>query len=264
MELKRKPYFYNAQLKRALVQFMACFAGYQVQTGTQRDGNTRFLDVPIIYGDMSTTVGYAMSGGSENTMNYIPIMSLYMTGIRQKGDWRQAPQHHEKFRYVERAMTPDGELLVNKPGKRKTVERFQPVPYDITFEVAIWASNNDQGYQLVEQIGTVFNPDMDIQLSNSPADWTFLTSIIYQGDVRMERAIPSGSDIDALYVFTLPFEAVIWFNPPVKVYETKHIYTIHVPILELQKDVDFDKLEEIDGLVIRADEQDIILFESFQ
>lgn len=261
--LLRKPYFYDAQLKRMLVQLMSCFSGYQVMTGNQRDGKPRFMDVPIIFGDMSRTVGYIVRGGSENAMSYLPIMSLYLTGITQKAAWRQAPQHHEKYNFVERVRDPDGNLLVNAPGKKKTVERYQPVPYDVAFSVSIWASNNDQGYQIMEQILTVFNPDMEIQLSNSPADWTFLTTVLFGGDVNLERAVPSGTDIDSLYVFTLPFTTVLWMSPPAKVYDTKYIYEVNVPIKEIEANLDFDSFETLDGLVIRASDEDIVTFESF-
>ena len=108
----------------------------------------------------------------------------------------------------------------------------------------------------------MFNPDMDIQLSNSPADWTFLTSLIFQGNVDMERAVPTGSDTDPLYVFRMTFNVTIWMNPPVKEYDTTYIYSVHVPILEIEEGLDFDSYTQIDGLVIRADDDDVILFES--
>lgn len=260
----RKPFFYDAQLKRMLVQLMSAFSGYQVMTGTQRDGKPRFRDVPIMYGDMSRAAAYIVGprGDQENTASYIPMMSLYMTRLNQAADRRQAPQHVEKFNYFERAKDPDGNLLVGEPGKKKTVERFMPVPYDMGVSLSIWSSNNDEGYQLVEQISTVFNPDMEIQLSNSPADWTFLTSLIFDGDVNMEKAVPSAGDTDPLYVYTLNFSVNVWMNPPAKVYDTTYIYKIHVPILELEESLDFDNMVQLDELVIRAEEDDIILFES--
>ncbi len=264
MALKRKPYFYDNQLKRLLLQIMACFAGYQVRTGNQRDGKHRFLDVPIIYGDMQQTVGYILQGGGGNTTSYIPIMSLIMTNLKQKAAWRQNPQHSEKYNFIERAMTPDGVLLVNQPGMKKTVERYMPVPYDVTIDLAIWASNQDQGLQLVEQIATVFNPDMDIQLSNSPADWTFLTSLLFQGDVKMEKVVPSGTEVDPMYTYTLTFDTVIWISPPAKVYETKHIYEIDFTIFDKEDGSDFDEFRPLDGCVIRADEEAVLALESLQ
>lgn len=261
--LLRKPYFYDSQMKRLLVQLMSCFSGYQVRTGLQRDGKPRFMDVPIIYGDMSRAATYIINGGPDNTMAYLPIMSLFLTNIKQKADWRLNPQHFEKYNFIERARDPDGNLLVNVPGKKKTVERFQPVPYDVTFEVAIWSSNTDQLWQILEPILIVFNPDMDIQLSNSPADWTFLTTVTFDGDVNMEKAVPSGTEIDPLTVATLRFNTVLYLNPPVKVYDTTYIYEVKIPIKEIEEGLDFDSFETMDGLIIRADDDDIIKFESF-
>jgi len=251
-------------MKRMLVQLMAGFSGYQVMTGLQRDGSPKFIDVPIIYGDMSRVAGYVLGprGDQDNSTNSLPIMALYMTSLQQAQDRRQAPQHVERYNYIERAKDPDGNILTGEPGKKKTVERFMPVPYELGIEVSIWASNNDQGLQLVEQISTVFNPDMEIQLSNSPADWIFLTSLIFEGTVNMEKVVPSGGDTDPVYVFRLGFSTIVWMSPPAKVYDTKYIYRIHVPILELEEDLDFDTMGQLDGLVIEANEDDISLFES--
>lgn len=263
MALIRKPYFYDAQLKRMLTQLMSCFSGYQVMTGTQRDGTPRFRDVPIMYGDMSRVAGYIMGpqGDQTNVTNYVPIMALNMNRLAQKNDYRLNPQHTEKFNYVERARDPDGNLLTGQAGKKKTVERFMPVPYDLGISVSIWASNNDEALQIAEQIATVFNPDMEIQLSNSPADWTFLTSLIFDGEINMEKAVPAGGETDPLFVFTLNFSTVVWMNPPAKVYDTTYIHSIHVPIFELEEGLDFDGYLQLDGLIIRADENDQMFFD---
>ena len=128
MTIKKKPYFYNAEFKRMFVQVMAAFSGYQVITGNQRDGQRRVLDTPIIYGNMQRVVGYILQGGSENTVPYLPIMSCVMTGTKQYNELRQFPQHFERFNFVERARDPDGKLLLNQAGKKKTVERMMAVP----------------------------------------------------------------------------------------------------------------------------------------
>lgn len=261
MSLKVKPYFCDNQIKRYLVQIMSCFAGYQVRTGLQKDGKPRFITVPVIYGDIGRISGYVLNGGSENVMNTVPVISVYMSNLTQKAEWRQAPQHFERYEFYERLTSPDGELLDTK-GRARIVERYMPVPYDMDLNVSIWASNNDQGYQLIEQIATVFNPDQDIQLSNSPTDWAFLTSLFFGGDINFEKAVPSGTDVDPLYVYNLPFNTFIYLSPPVKVYDAKPIYEIHVPILEIEDNIDFDAMTELDELVIRADEQDILKFEN--
>jgi hypothetical protein len=264
MAILRKPYYSDKQLQRMLVQLMTCFSGYQVMTGTQRDGKSRFRDVPIIYGDMSRVAGYIVGprGDQDNSTGYLPMMALHMNRLTQKADYRLTPQHSEKYNFFERARDPSGNLLTGIPGKKKTIERFMPVPYDMGVSLSIWASNNDEGYQLVEQLATVFNPDMDIQLSNSPADWTFLTSLLFDGDIEMEKVTPSAGDTDPMFVFKMNFSTVVWMSPPAKVYDTKHIYAIQIPILDLEKELDFDEMTQLDGLIIKADGDDVLLFES--
>jgi len=189
-------------------------------------------------------------------------MALHMNRLSQNANWRLNPQHREKYNFFERARDPNGNLLTGNAGKKKTVERYMPVPYDMGVSLSMWTSNNDEGYQLLEQITTVFNPDMDIQLSNSPADWTFLTSLIFEGDVEMEKAVPSGSSTDPLYIFKLNFSTVIWMSPPAKVYDTTYIYEVDVPIKQIENSLNFDEMGMLDGLVIRASDDDVVFFES--
>jgi len=270
--LKRKPYFYDAQFKRLIVQVLAAFAGYQVRTGVQRDGKHHFMDTPVIYGAMDRAVGYILQGGSENTVAYLPIMSIIDTGYSQKAEWRQNPVHVEKLQFVERARDPDGKLIVGQPGKHTTVERSMPVPYEVSFELAIWTPNKDQAFQLIEQIGVVFNPELDIALSNGMADWAFLSTLNFDGDIKIESVQADGTNSDPFTVHSMSFNTVMWLSPPVKVLATKNIQEIHIPILDMGNydgetlmadTVVFDNLEQLDKCVIRADEEDILRFETF-
>ena len=138
----------------------------------------------------------------------------------QKAEWRQQPQHIEKLRFTERARDNDGNLIVGKPGRRRTVWRYQPVPYDLSFDLSIWTSNIDQMLQLTEQILTVFNPEIDIAMGNSIADWTFLTTLNFEGDVGYESIQASGVDTDPFVVRTLRFTTCLWLSPPAKVEDT--------------------------------------------
>jgi hypothetical protein len=270
--LQRKPYFYDAQFKRLIVQVLAVFAGYQVRTGVQRDGKHHFMDVPVIYGSMDRAVGYVLQGGSENTVAYLPIMSVIDTGYTQKADWRQNPVHIEKLQFIERARDPDGKLIVGQPGKKTLVERYMPVPYEVSFELAIWTSNKDQAFQLIEQIGVVFNPELDIALSNGVADWGFLSTLNFDGDIKIESVQADGTNSDPFTVHSMTFKTIMWLSPPVKVLETKNIHEVHVQILDLDgfdgetimaDTIQFDSLEQLDKCVIRADEEDIIRFETY-
>lgn len=263
MALKIKPHFSDRQIARLLAQLQAAFSGYQVRTGIQADGKERFLTIPMINGGMDRVAAYLVRGGSDNVMSSVPVGSVVITRIQQNPNHRQAPQHFEKFHYVERAKDEDGKILVNVPGKKKTIEWFMPVSHIFDFEVAYWLSNQDQLYQIIEQITAVYNPSNELLISNSQVDPGSITEVIFGGEFRIERAVPDGTNIDPLYVVTMPFTVEFWIGLPAKVYESKPIYEIHVPIYEILGEVDFDTMPEIDKLVIRADEQDILTAESY-
>jgi len=260
-KLIRKPFSYDAQFKRYMIQILAMFSGYQVRTGNQRDGKIRFLDVPVVYGDMSRVGGYLLNGGNENILNTLPVMAITDTGFRRKQDWVQNPTHREKYSYIERRKDTNGKFLIGVPGEKKTVERFMPVPYDLAFQLSIWAPNNDQGWQLAEQIAQIFNPRLEILVSNSPVDWGAVSSVLFEGEVHKEKEIPTGTDIDPAYVFNLNFSTEIYLSPPVKVYETKYIYNIQIPIRDLDYTLEIDEMMELDKVVIKATDEEIMIFE---
>jgi len=256
LKIRRKPYFYDAQRKRIIVQILSCFAGYTVRSGVQRDGKHRQMDVPIMYGDYSRMGAYVVNGGNENVVQALPIMSVSITGEQQDPVHRRSPQHYETQYYAERAV--DNDEMGTAKGDEKIVQRYMPVPYIMNFDVMIWASNNDQGFQLTEQIMTQFNPEQDIQLSNSPADWTFMSILTFDGTIQAGRValdVGSGTGDDPIYTWTMGFTLQpVYFNPPAKVYDAKKIETVHVPILDLNDPIDFDTMDEIDTLVITSAE----------
>jgi hypothetical protein len=263
MQVIQKPFFYSREIKRTLIQLLGCFSGYRVETGTQYDGESRLLPVPMIFGNQSRLAGFVLRGGSDNSMPYLPMGALNMIGLKRDDNQRRTPYHSEKFNYIERAMDPEGRVIVGVEGTRKTVERFMPVPYLMDFELAFWCSNQDQMFQIMEQIGAAYAVQMDVLISNSPADWTNLNTILWNGEFRFGHAIPEGStETDPYHTVTLPFVASIWLGAPVKVYETKYIEKIQLPIYELAKSGQIDDSIELDQLVITPSEDQLVRFEN--
>lgn len=258
--MKKKPYFYDAQMKRQLVQIMSQFYGYQVMTGQQRDGKARFRDVHVMYGDMSRVASYIFSDGSNsNVMPYIPILAVYDTSMRQAPEYRITPTHVEQQYYHSNVLDANGDVVSSVRGKPTVVERAQPVPYYVDIEVALWASNRDESLQVIEQIGSEFNPDKSILLSNSPTDWTAQSTLIFDGEFRQEKARPSGTDADPLFVTTMNFQTVLYVSPPAKVYDMTPIEEIVVPIHEIEENLDFS--QPIDGLIIKPSDDEVLQFE---
>lgn len=264
MDVIRKPHFYNSEIKRVIVQLLACFSGYQTVTGTQASGKAEFLDVPMIWGNMSKQAAFVLAGGSDNSMSYIPCGALNMVGLERDDTQRRTPYYSEKFNYIERATTPDGTVIAGVPGRKRTVERFMPVPHKMQFEVSFWCSNEDQKFQLIEQIGAMYSVQMDFLMGNSPADWTNISWLLFDGKYDLGHVkLEGGQQNDPYHLVTLPFTAGIWLGLPVKVYDTKFIEKIHVPIYQLNIEVDWDSMPELDHLVVRATEKDILKFENY-
>ena len=115
----------------------------------------------------------------------------------------------------------------------------------------------DAIFQVIEQVMSQFNPEMDIQLSNSPMDWIFTTTITFDGDVSFGRTggadIGSGTRDEPYYVYTMDFSTLVHMSSPMKVYEAKVIETVHANIKSINEEVDFDTMDDIDTFIITSD-----------
>ncbi len=189
-----------------------------------------------------------------------------MTSLKRDDDARRTPFHSEKINYLERAMNADGIAIVGVPGKKKTMERFMPVPHRMSFDVSFWCSNQDQMFQLMEMIGGIYAVQMDFLMSNSPTDWTHIQWLLWSGEYKFGLVDLSegGGKMDPYYTVTFPFEAGIWIGLPVKVYDTKYIETIQVPIYQLNSEIDWDTMPLLDQLVIRATPENILRFANLE
>jgi len=263
--IKRKPFFYDAQLKRYLVQIGACFAGYQVMSGKQKDGLPRFRDIPLVMASQDRVVSHYLSGGQMNTVLSVPVFSLEVTGLKQKPESRRAPSHSEVVTYRERLPqgVSEGDMSTNTSGAGgthdiKQVERYMPVPYDLNIRLSLWASNMDEVFQVTEQLGQQFNDELDIQLSNSPLDWTYLTTLKFAGSFDFTKSVKDiggGGGNDDYHIVNMEFSTVVNISPPAKVYNAQIIEEIHFNIREQDKALetsDWSSQDLIDGFIIRT------------
>ena len=82
-DISLENYFYNSQLKRSFVQFMAIFSGLKVSIGKNKfDSVTNLIEVPIVYGSRDRVVSYIFQEQTQNKMLRLPTMSAAMTSIR--------------------------------------------------------------------------------------------------------------------------------------------------------------------------------------
>jgi len=209
-------YFYTGQVRRFLTQFIRMISNFQIRLGRDRDGISTLLRIPVYYGDSSRQVAAILAKNSENSLPAVPAMSTHITALRYDRARVQNPTHVSKMQIRERAYDPDSGSYSDLQGDLLTIERLMPVPYTITIALDIWTTNTDQKLQLIEQIGAIFNPSLEIQSTDAYVDWTSL-SVITLTDINFSsRTVPVGPE-DPIDVATLTFELPIWLSAPAKV-----------------------------------------------
>lgn len=224
MSSKRLDYFYDAQLKSYLQQIVAAFHGFCIQT-TTRDGEPVLRQVPVRWGDSSRMVAHMIRNNSENVINSTPFISVYVSDIAHAPNRRQDPSFVDHLKVAEREYDEQARAYTSKLGNKYSVERYMPVPYDLTVKVDIWTSNIEQKLQLFEQIGVLFNPDMWYQSNVNPLDWSSLTHMLQDSITWSSRAIPVGTE-NPIDILSWSFTAPIWINPPAKVKRQSVIHQV--------------------------------------
>lgn len=210
-------FFYDAQLKRYITQFMRIFIGFKYET---IDKEQRV--VPITYGDMSRQVAALIRENSENKIIDVPRMGCYVHNLKMDNKRLSDSSFISKVNLRERKwdeedVTPEGQKVYqNIQGGNYTVERLMPTPFELTMKADLWTSNTDQKLQLVEQMLVLFNPSLEIQTTDNYLDWTSLTTVNLDDINYSSKSVPQGVDT-AIDICTMTFTLPIWISPPAKV-----------------------------------------------
>lgn len=219
-------YWYDGQFKNVLSQFLRIFSEIKYKTGVNRTGGRELLPVHCQVGSQSRLIGAIQRKNSENVALYAPMISAWIQNVNVARNRTQNPVGISRIQVNEKKFDYENGHYVNEEGSKYTLERLQPVPYDITMQVDIWTTNEDMKLQILEQILLIFNPALAMQKNQNPLDWTNhldveLTDINYSS-----RNVPVGDDI-AMEVTTLTFKIDhFYLNPPAKLLKQETIQNI--------------------------------------
>ena len=209
-------FFYDGQIRRFLVQFMRIVSNFEVEFGRDRDGTRTLQRVPVYYGDPSRQAATILRGNSENTLNAVPAMSVYISGFTYAQDRMQEPTFVSKMSIREREYDPETGLYGTQQGDSYTIERLVPVPYDLEVKLDIWTSNTEQKMQLIEQLAVLFNPSLEIQSTDNYVDWSSLSYVELTNVTWTSRVVPAAAD-ESIDIASLTFKMPIWISAPAKV-----------------------------------------------
>jgi len=262
-------FWYDQQIRRYLLQFVRIFNGFQVQSGQKDAGGTAsqvYRTVPMRYADMSRMVAHVLRGNTENALNSTPFMTCHVANLNVARERRHDPKLISSQQIQERKYDSLNDQYTAELGNTYTVDRYMPVPYDLTINVDIWCSNTEQKLQLLEQILTLFNPTVEIQSNTNPLDWTNITVVELIDIQWSSRSVPQGVD-SQLDIATLIFQVPIWINPPAKVKKQSIIHSIinrihlddNLTDLEYDKNMQdfFDQFSNLEEIVVTPQDTQI-------
>lgn len=212
-----RAFYYNKQLRRYLVQFMTIFHEMQVSVGKNDEADERLITVPIVNASKDRVVAAIKGGNTQNKPMRLPIFSCQITNLDLAPDRRKGVGNERRNTYL-----PTGGLF---PDDIKVVSQRMPVPYNMGVDLNIWVSNQDQHYQIIEQITMLFDPDLVIQRSDDVFDWTRLTKVELTG-IRFDENVPAGAE-RRLIQTTLSFEMPIYISVPAEVHD-KYVKDIFI------------------------------------
>ena len=224
-------FFYDAQIRRFLIQFAKIFSNWYVTKGKDPDGNNILVRVPIMYGDSSRQAATIIANNSASNLPSAPLITYYISGLEYNQRWTQDPTYVEKKQVRQRTYNPETQEYETTQGQAFTVERLMPVPYTLRITVDFWTTNYNQKLELLEQLGVLFNPALEIQSNENFLDWTSLSSVFQDGLTFSSRSIPQGTG-NPIDIMSWKFYMPIWISTSAKLKKMSVIHKVIASIFD--------------------------------
>lgn len=217
-------YWYDHQFVKFLIQFMAIFEGMEVRIG-KNDLNSQSdkIYIPIRRGNADRVVNNIISKGSTNTPLRLPLFSAEIVQIEKNEGRLKGREHIQRD-----VILPVGSEF---PDDLQVVYKKTPTPYTLYFDLALFTSNDDHKFQILEQILTIFDPDIQIQSTDDVHHWNKISSLILD-TVNLETTYPYGQD-QKIVVTTFSFSTVIYLQTPIE-FKNNFIKSIKLKIAKLE------------------------------
>ena len=133
-------YYYHEILRRTIISFGTLFNGIEIKHDDSDGDVSSVIKVPLAYGPTQKFLARLQQSPDLNkaTQISLPRMSFEFTGLQYDGS-----------RKVTTTQTFKSETVGIATAIRKT---YMPVPYNMSFELAVFTKLNDDMLQIVEQI----------------------------------------------------------------------------------------------------------------
>jgi hypothetical protein len=238
-------YFYDNQIRRFLIQFARIFSNWEVTRGKDPAGNNIYVRVPIQYGDSSRMAATIQANNSASNLPSAPLITYYIAGLEYDQKRTQDPYFIDKLSVRQRQYNQETQSYNTTQGQAFTVERMMPVPYTLRITVDFWTTNYQQKLELIEQLGVLFNPSMELQSTDNFIDWTSLSVVYQDGLTFSSRSVPQGTG-NPIDIMSWKFYMPIWISSSAKI---KKLGVIHKIIASIFKGTALTDMQDDDLLL---------------
>jgi hypothetical protein len=208
-------FFYDNQIRRFLIQFAKIFSNWEVTKGKDPAGHDILVRVPVMYGDSSRQASTIIANNSASNLPSAPLITYYISGLEYDQRRTQDPTYIDNISVRQRSYNNETQSYETVQGQAFTIERQMPVPYTLRITVDFWTTNYNQKLELIEQLGTLFNPALEIQSTDNFIDWTSLSVVYQDGLTFSSRSIPQGTG-NPIDVLSWKFYMPIWLSTAAK------------------------------------------------
>lgn len=206
-------YFYYGQVERMLKFLIRTFSNFQIVSHTDSAGNTVYKQVPCRYYQYSRQSLYQMNRASENMLQSAPFITLHLDNLTIDRSNVRSPVQQSIVTGVN-AKQSDGSYI-NTLASQNQVTRYNPIPWSVDFSLHVWTTTQTSKFELFEQIVTLFNPSIHLQLSSNPVDWTSGMTVELVDCDFASNSFPTGqSNNEDIDVMALKFKTTIWLSLP--------------------------------------------------
>jgi T4-like virus Myoviridae tail sheath stabiliser len=194
-------YFYHSHLRKAVAVFGTLFNNINVQRKDTSGSSVNNVKVPLSYGPKQKFLARLFEEPDLNAPEValrLPRMSFEITSLQYDTSVKLNKMN-----------------TVAKPNAFGQSTIRNPVPYILNFELSVYAKNQDDALQIVEQILPYFNPEYTVTIKEIPSldisrDIPIVLQSVgytddYEGDFSTRRVL----------IYTLDFTMKVFFYGPI-------------------------------------------------
>jgi hypothetical protein len=199
--------FYWGSIRKITESFGAVFSDLHFIRMNEDGSAYQTIEVPCEYGLKEKwyirNVQNPMPGQNDQVEMVLPRMGYQLTGFQYDSS---------------RKLTSTGRTVQAITGNNRVLKaQYNPVPFNISFDLSIAAKSVEDGFQIIEQIVPFFTPDYTIHVNDMPTlNLEKDINLVYTGNIDYQDNAEGQFDRRVI-TWTLGFVAKAYIYPPVNI-----------------------------------------------